>query len=119
MRRTSVITNFIDVFSHHMRDTLRGVSFVGLISMPIKLDYAKARAAFSDCFSICYIQRAVEDKTTVLIYYKSRLAKLAAGRELRNLGARRSSKPSGRRSKHSSAQNSDCGSLSSGRIRIK
>ena len=85
MRRTSVITNFIDVFSHHMRDTLRGVSFVGLISMPIKLDYAKARAAFSDCFSICYIQRAVEDKTTVLIYYKSRLAKLAAGRELRNL----------------------------------
>ena len=69
--------DFIDGFARHMRDALPGASFVGFTGTPIELKDANTRAVFGDYISVYDIQRAVEDKATVPIYYESRLAKLA------------------------------------------
>lgn len=68
--------SFIDGFARHMRDALPNASFVGFTGTPIELQDANTRAVFGDYISIYDIQRAVEDKATVPIYYESRLAKL-------------------------------------------
>ena len=69
--------DFIDGFARHMRDALPNASFIGFTGTPIELQDASTRAVFGDYISIYDIQRAVEDKATVSIYYESRLAKLA------------------------------------------
>ena len=69
--------DFIDGFARHMRDALPHASFVGFTGTPIELQDANTRAVFGDYISIYDIQRAVQDKATVPIYYESRLAKLA------------------------------------------
>jgi type I restriction enzyme R subunit len=69
--------DFIDGFARHMHDALPGASFIGFTGTPIELKDANTRAVFGDYISIYDIQRAVEDKATVPIYYESRLAKLA------------------------------------------
>ena len=69
--------DFIDGFARHMRDALPNASFVGFTGTPIELQDANTRAVFGDYISVYDIQRAVEDKATVPIYYESRLAKLA------------------------------------------
>ena len=68
--------SFIKGFARHMRDALPNASFVGFTGTPIELKDANTRAVFGDYISIYDIQRAVEDKATVPIYYESRLAKL-------------------------------------------
>ena len=68
--------DFIDGFARHMRDALPNASFVGFTGTPIELQDANTRAVFGDYISIYDIQRSVEDKATVPIYYESRLAKL-------------------------------------------
>ena len=68
--------DFIDGYAKHMRDALPNASFVGFTGTPIELQDANTRAVFGDYISIYDIQRAVEDKATVPIYYESRLAKL-------------------------------------------
>ena len=69
--------DFIDGYARHMRDALPNASFVGFTGTPIELKDANTRAVFGDYISIYDIQRAVEDKATVRIFYESRLAKLA------------------------------------------
>ena len=69
--------DFIDGFARHMRDALPNASFIGFTGTPIELQDANTRAVFGDYISIYDIQRAVEDRATVPIYYESRLAKLA------------------------------------------
>ncbi len=69
--------DFIDGYARHMRDALPHASFVGFTGTPIELQDANTRAVFGDYISVYDIQRAVEDKATVPIYYESRLAKLA------------------------------------------
>ena len=69
--------DFIDGFARHMRDALPNASFIGFTGTPIELRDANTRAVFGDYISIYDIQRAVEDKATVPIFYESRLAKLA------------------------------------------
>ena len=69
--------DFIDGFARHMRDALPRASFVGFTGTPIELQDANTRAVFGDYISVYDIQRAVQDKATVPIYYESRLAKLA------------------------------------------
>ena len=69
--------DFIDGFARHMRDALPHASFIGFTGTPIELQDANTRAVFGDYISIYDIQRAVEDRATVPIYYESRLAKLA------------------------------------------
>ena len=68
--------DFVDGFAKHMRDALPNASFVGFTGTPIELQDANTRAVFGDYISIYDIQRSVEDKATVPIYYESRLAKL-------------------------------------------
>lgn len=68
--------SFIKGFARHMRDALPNASFVGFTGTPIELKDANTRAVFGNYISIYDIQRAVEDKATVPIYYESRLAKL-------------------------------------------
>ncbi|MBU6399489.1 MAG: type I restriction endonuclease subunit R [Verrucomicrobia bacterium] len=68
--------DFIDGFARHMRDALPNASFIGFTGTPIEKADANTRGVFGDYISIYDIQRAVEDKATVPIYYESRLAKL-------------------------------------------
>ncbi len=69
--------DFIDGFARHMRDALPQASFIGFTGTPVELRDANTRAVFGDYISIYDIQRSVEDRATVPIYYESRLAKLA------------------------------------------
>ncbi len=69
--------DFIDGFARHMRDALPNASFIGFTGTPIELTDKNTRAVFGDYISVYDIQRAVQDKATVPIYYESRLAKLA------------------------------------------
>ena len=69
--------DFIDGFARHMRDALPNASFIGFTGTPIELEDANTRAVFGDYISVYDIQRAVEDRATVPIYYESRLARLA------------------------------------------
>ena len=69
--------DFIDGFARHMRDALPNASFIGFTGTPIELHDANTRAVFGDYISIYDIQRSVEDRATVPIYYEGRLAKLA------------------------------------------
>jgi len=64
--------DFIDGFARHMRDALPNASFIGFTGTPIEKTDANTRAVFGDYISIYDIQRAVEDKATVPIYYESR-----------------------------------------------
>ncbi len=68
--------DFIDGYAKHMRDALPNASFVGFTGTPIELRDANTRAVFGDYISIYDIQRSVEDRATVPIYYESRLARL-------------------------------------------
>lgn len=75
--------DFIDGFARHMRDALPNASFIGFTGTPIELRDKNTRAVFGDYISIYDIQRAVEDKATVPIYYSSRVAKLELSQEER------------------------------------
>ena len=69
--------DFIDGYARHMRDALPNASFIGFTGTPIELEDANTRAVFGDYISVYDIERAVEDRATVPIYYESRLAKLS------------------------------------------
>ena len=69
--------DFIDGYARHMRDALPNASFVAFTGTPIELQDANTRAVFGDYISIYDIQRSVEDRATVPIYYESRLARLS------------------------------------------
>lgn len=68
--------DFIDGFARHMRDGLPKASFIGFTGTPIELNDRNTKAVFGEYISVYDIERAVEDKTTVKIYYEGRLAKL-------------------------------------------
>lgn len=68
--------DFIDGFARHMREALPGASFIGFTGTPIELVDANTRAVFGDYVSIYDIERAVQDRATVPIFYESRLAKI-------------------------------------------
>jgi type I restriction enzyme, R subunit len=68
--------DFIDGYARHLRDGLPNASFIGFTGTPIEATDRNTRAVFGDYISIYDIQRAVEDKATVPIYYESRLARL-------------------------------------------
>ena len=75
--------DFIDGFARHLRDALPNASFVGFTGTPIELEDANTRAVFGDYISVYDIQRSVEDRGTVPIYYEGRLAKLELDEALR------------------------------------
>ena len=85
---------------------------------PIELQDANTRAVFGDYISVYDIQRAVEDRATVPIYYERRLAKLTLDERERptidpgfeeategeEVDRKEKLKPSGRSSKRSSGR---------------
>ena len=75
--------DFVDGFAGRMRDALPNASFIGFTGTPIEKTDANTRRVFGDYISVYDIQRAVEDKATVPIYYESRLAKLVLNEEQR------------------------------------
>jgi type I restriction enzyme R subunit len=68
--------DFIDGFARHMRDALPNASFIGFTGTPIEKTDANTRAVFGEYIDIYDIQRSIEDKATVPIYYEGRLAKI-------------------------------------------
>ena len=76
MKPTGARTDFIDGFARHIRDALPGATFIGFTGTPIEKEDRNTKQVFGDYISIYDIQRAVEDKATVPIYYESRLAKI-------------------------------------------
>ena len=68
--------DLIDGLARNLRDALPKASFIGFTGTPIEKHDANTRAVFGEYISIYDIQRAVEDKATVPIYYESRIAKL-------------------------------------------
>ena len=64
-------------FAKHLRDSLPNASYIGFTGTPIEKEDKDTRAVFGEYISIYDIQRAVDDRATVPIYYESRLAKLA------------------------------------------
>lgn len=63
-------------YSKHLRDALPSASFIGFTGTPIDTADKDTRAVFGGYVSIYDIQDAVDDGSTVPIYYESRLAKL-------------------------------------------
>jgi type I restriction enzyme R subunit len=64
-------------FASNLRDALPNASYIGFTGTPIEKTDANTRAVFGDYISIYDIQRAVADKSTVPIYYESRISKLS------------------------------------------
>jgi len=69
--------DFVDGFARHMRDALPNASFIGFTGTPIELNDRNTPAVFGNYIDIYDIQRAVEDGSTVKIFYEARLAKLS------------------------------------------
>ena len=68
--------DFIKGYARAMHDALPNASFIGFTGTPIELHDKNTRSVFGDYISIYDIQRAVDDRATVPIYYEGRLAKL-------------------------------------------
>ena len=60
----------------YMRDALPNASYIGFTGTPIETEDKSTPAVFGDYIDVYDIQRAVEDKATVPIYYESRLIDL-------------------------------------------
>ena len=68
--------DFIDGFARHMRDALPNASFIGFTGTPIELSDRSTRQVFGDIISRYDIERAIQDRVTVPIYYEARLARI-------------------------------------------
>lgn len=60
----------------YMRDALPNASYIGFTGTPIEKEDKSTPAVFGEYIDIYDVQRAVEDKATVPIYYESRLIDL-------------------------------------------
>ncbi|GAB4505600.1 MAG: type I restriction endonuclease subunit R [Anaerolineales bacterium] len=74
--------DFVDGYAYHLRQALPNASYIGFTGTPLELDDRDTRHVFGDYISIYDIQRAVEDKATVPIYYESCLARLGLDESL-------------------------------------
>jgi type I restriction enzyme R subunit len=63
-------------YAKYMRDSLPNASYIGFTGTPVELADKNTRAVFGDYIDVYDMTRAVEDGTTVKIYYESRIAKL-------------------------------------------
>lgn len=70
-------------YAKYMRDALPNASYIGFTGTPIELTDKNTRAVFGDYIDIYDMTRAVEDGTTVRIFYESRIAKLELPEELK------------------------------------
>lgn len=63
-------------FAKYLRDALPKASFIGFTGTPIEKEDANTPAVFGKYVDVYDIAQAVEDGSTVRIYYESRLAKV-------------------------------------------
>lgn len=63
-------------YAKYLRDSLPNASYIGFTGTPIETTDKNTRAVFGDYIDIYDMSRAVEDKTTVKIYYESRIAQI-------------------------------------------
>lgn len=70
-------------FAKYMRDALPNASFIGFTGTPVELSDKNTPALFGEYIDIYDLTQAVKDKTTVPIYYESRIAKLDIPQELK------------------------------------
>ncbi len=70
-------------YAKYMRDSLPNASYIGFTGTPVELTDKNTRAVFGDYIDVYDMTRAVEDKTTVKIFYESRLAKLELPEEMK------------------------------------
>ena len=70
-------------YAKYMRDSLPNASYIGFTGTPVELTDKNTRAVFGDYIDVYDMTRAVEDGTTVKIFYESRIAKLELPKELK------------------------------------
>jgi len=70
-------------YAKYMRDSLPNASYIGFTGTPVELTDKNTRAVFGDYIDIYDMSRAIEDKTTVKIFYESRIAKLELSEEMK------------------------------------
>lgn len=70
-------------YARHMRDSLPNASYIGFTGTPVELTDKNTRAVFGDYIDVYDMTRAVEDGTTVKIFYESRIAKLDLPEEMK------------------------------------
>ncbi len=63
-------------YAKYMRDSLPNASYIGFTGTPIEMSDKNTRAVFGDYIDVYDMSRAVEDGTTVKIFYESRIAQL-------------------------------------------
>ncbi|MBA1334231.1 MAG: Type I restriction-modification system, restriction subunit R [Firmicutes bacterium] len=63
-------------YAKYMRNALPNASYIGFTGTPVELSDKNTPAVFGDYIDIYDMSRAVEDGTTVKIFYESRIAKL-------------------------------------------
>ena len=63
-------------YAKYLRDALPNASFVGFSGTPIEKEDKSTPAVFGDYIDIYDMTRAVEDETTVKIFYESRIVKI-------------------------------------------
>jgi type I restriction enzyme R subunit len=63
-------------YAKYLRDSLPNASYIGFTGTPIETTDKNTRAVFGDYIDVYDMTRAVEDGTTVKIYYESRIAKI-------------------------------------------
>ncbi len=71
--------NEVDIkygYAKYLRDSLPNASYIGFTGTPIELSDKSTQAVFGDYIDVYDMTRAVEDGTTVKIYYESRITKL-------------------------------------------
>lgn len=68
-------------YAKYLRDALPNASFIGFTGTPIDLDDRSTTAVFGNCIDTYDMTRAVEDKSTVKIYYENRIIKLESDDE--------------------------------------
>ena len=70
-------------YAKYMRDSLPNASYIGFTGTPVELTDKNTRAVFGDYIDVYDMSRAVEDGTTVKIFYESRIAKLELPEDLK------------------------------------
>lgn len=76
--------NFIDGFAKHIRQALPNASFIGFTGTPIENEDKSTPAVFGNYIDVYDIEQAVQDGSTVPIYYESRLVELDIDNSMRS-----------------------------------
>jgi type I restriction enzyme R subunit len=72
-------------YARNLRDALPSAGFIGFTGTPIAQEDKDTIAVFGKCISIFDIEQAKEDRSTVPLYYQSRLAALHFDKEAQEI----------------------------------